>query len=212
LAIEYPGYGIYHGKPSSEQIIIDSEVVFDYFTLRLGIKSQNIMVFGRSIGSGPATHLAAQRKVGALILMSPYTSIRDVAKNIAGSLAQYFVADRFRNIDKMKKVGCSACFLHGMKDKLIPLKHCQELKDELEKFSKEKGIIVTHHFGQNMTHNDFHFVHDLINPLKDFFKKCKIELKSSDNDENEFENLPEEMFAAAKNISHKKNSIFNFYL
>lgn len=211
--MEYPGYGIYHGKPSSEQIIIDSEIVFDYLTLRLGVKTQNIIIFGRSIGSGPAAHLAAQRKVGGLILMSPYTSIRDVAKNIAGSVAQYFVADRFRNIDKMKKVGCSICFLHGKKDKLIPFKHSQDLMEEFEKHIKGKESIISHHyFGENMTHNDFHFVHDLINPLKDFFKKTKVELKPADNDENEFENLPEEVFYAPKTFSNKKNSLFNFYL
>lgn len=182
-------------------------------TLRLGIKSQNILVFGRSIGSGPATHLAAHRKVGGLILMSPYTSIRDVAKNIAGSLIQYFVADRFRNIDKMKKVSCPVCFLHGMKDKLIPFQHSQELKEELEKsYSSEKSKIICYHFGENMTHNDFHFVQDLINPLKDFLKKSKMEWKSIDNDDNEFENLPEEVFTPPKTINQKKGSIFNFIL
>ena len=184
--------------------------MFDYLTLRLGIKSQNIILFGRSIGSGPATHIAAHRKVGGLILMSPYTSIRDVAKNIAGSIAQYFVADRFRNIDKMKKISCSTCFLHGKKDKLIPFMHSKELKGELEKYVKLKEICVCSHYGENMTHNDFHFIHDLINPLKDFFKKSKIEIKSSD--ENEFENLPEEVFTPPNTLTCKKTSLFNLYL
>ena len=210
--MEYPGYGIYQGKPSSEQIIIDSEIVFDYLTLRLGVKAKNIIIFGRSIGSGPAAHLAAQRRVGGLVLMSAYTSIKDVAKNIAGSLAQYLVADRFRNIDKMRKIGCSVCFLHGKKDKLIACKHSQELMEEFEKHQKGKDLISFHHFGENMTHNDFHFVHDLINPLKDFFKKTKIELKSNGNDENELENLPEEVFYAPKTILNKKSTPFNFYI
>lgn len=212
MAIEYPGYGIYEGKASSEQIIIDCESVYDYLTLRLGIRPQNIIVFGRSIGSGPATHLAAHRRVGGLILMSPYTSIRDVAKNIAGSVMQYFVADRFRNIDKMKNISCAVCFLHGMKDKLIPVKHSQDLKQELENSSKGKGNYICHHYGENMTHNDFHFVQDLINPLKDFFKKSKIDAKSKDHEENEFENLPAEVFTPPQSNFKKKSSFFDFII
>lgn len=42
------------------------------------------MVFGRSIGSGPATHLAATRNPGILLLMSPFTSLRNVVSNMAG--------------------------------------------------------------------------------------------------------------------------------
>ena len=52
----------------------------------MGIKEQNIYVFGWSIGTGPATHLASQKKVACLILMSGFTSIRDVVQQQAGSL------------------------------------------------------------------------------------------------------------------------------
>jgi pimeloyl-ACP methyl ester carboxylesterase len=69
LAVEYPGYGIYEGETSAETIIEDAEIVFDFLTQELGIKSENIFVFGRSIGSGPATHLAANRNPGMLILI-----------------------------------------------------------------------------------------------------------------------------------------------
>ena len=65
--------------------------------------------------------------------MSPYTSIRDVVKELAGSLAQYLIADRFRNIDKIIKVNCHTLFLHGKQDKLIPLEHSIKLKEALEK-------------------------------------------------------------------------------
>lgn len=65
--------------------------------------------------------------------MSPYTSIREVVKELAGSLAQYLIADRFRNIDKIMKVNCHTLFIHGKKDKLIPCEHSNKLKDVLEK-------------------------------------------------------------------------------
>jgi hypothetical protein len=44
------------------------------------------MLFGRSIGSGPAVYLASVRPVGLMTLMSPFSSIRAVAEHKAGSL------------------------------------------------------------------------------------------------------------------------------
>lgn len=52
LAVEYPGYGIYKGKCSSEQILMDAEYVYDYLTQIVKIDQENIIIFGRSIGSG----------------------------------------------------------------------------------------------------------------------------------------------------------------
>jgi hypothetical protein len=116
LAIEYPGYGLYKTCPTSEQQMgEDSEILYDYLTKVMGIPESSIILFGRSIGSGPATLLASKRKPGALLLMSPFTSIKDVAKNILGymSFLSNVVYERFRNIDNIKKVKCPVFLLHG---------------------------------------------------------------------------------------------------
>ena len=93
----------------------DSEILYDYLTKVMGIPESSIILFGRSIGSGPATLLASKRKPGALLLMSPFTSIKDVAKNILGymSFLSNVVYERFRNIDNIKKVKCPVFLLHG---------------------------------------------------------------------------------------------------
>ena len=59
---------------------------------------------GKSIGSGPATHLASHRNPRGLILITPYTSIRDCVVDLLGSFFKYLVAEKFRNIDKIDKV------------------------------------------------------------------------------------------------------------
>lgn len=56
---------------------------------------------GRSIGTGPATWLAANQNVGALILISAFTSLRAVVKHVAGSLAQHLIKERFVNLDNI---------------------------------------------------------------------------------------------------------------
>jgi hypothetical protein len=67
---------------------------------------------GRSLGSGPATHLAAKYEPSGLILMSPYTSIKSVAKGKVGFLS-ILVAEMFDNLSKMHRIRCPSFIIHG---------------------------------------------------------------------------------------------------
>jgi len=84
LAMEYQGYGWYQGTPSEKTINKDAELVYDFFVKEIGFEEKNIMLFGRSIGSGVATNLASKRNMGALILMSAFSSFKDVTRNLVG--------------------------------------------------------------------------------------------------------------------------------
>lgn len=106
LAVEYPGYGLYKTSPPDEnKIKEDADIIFDYLTNYIGVKPSDIILFGRSMGSGPATYLASKNKAYSLLLMSPYTSIKDVSRSLLGKfsfLLTPIVYERFRNIDMMK--------------------------------------------------------------------------------------------------------------
>jgi len=80
LAMEYPGYGVYHGDPTPRQIALDAQNLYDYLTIVQGIPESSIILFGRSIGSGPASLVASQKNPASLLLMSPFKSIRDIVK------------------------------------------------------------------------------------------------------------------------------------
>ena len=81
MAVEYPGYGVYQDQETSaNQIAVDAQNVFDYLTIVIGVKESDILLFGRSIGTGPATVVAATRKPGGLVLMSAFKSIRDIVR------------------------------------------------------------------------------------------------------------------------------------
>ena len=77
---------------------------------------------GRSLGSGPSTHLAAKHEPGALILLAPYTSIKNVANNKVGFLS-VLVAEMFDNLSKMHRVTCPTCIIHGQRDTMISIEH-----------------------------------------------------------------------------------------
>jgi abhydrolase domain-containing protein 17 len=65
-----------------------------------------VIIFGRSIGSGPACHLASLRKAHCLILMSAFTSVKDAATDVFGyfsPIARMLVSEMFDNIENIKK-------------------------------------------------------------------------------------------------------------
>ena len=161
LAVEYPGYGLYKtSKPNEQQMKEDAELIFEYLTKVIGVREHDIILFGRSMGSGPATYLSSKYNACALLLMSPYTSIKDVARSLLGwmSFLSVIVYERFRNIDLIKDAKCPAFFLHGQRDKLIPATHSIELNSNCPTAS----FI---HMPVNMDHNEFDFQEDLIRPF-----------------------------------------------
>lgn len=166
LAVEYPGYGIYDGKPSAESILADAECVYS-FIISLGIDPSNIIVFGRSIGSGPATYIARKRKIGCLMLMSAYTSIKDVAKHLAGSFGKSLIKERFENKENMPFITCPTFLVHGIKDKIIPYNHSQILHD----LCKGPSSLF---LPSDMTHNSFDYCDELIFPISNFLNQTKI--------------------------------------
>lgn len=125
--MEYPGYGVYEGNPDEETILRDAKRVIEFVLKVLKYSINDIIVLGRSIGTGPACYLASKHNIGALALISPYTSIRGIVKNMFGSLSQYIIKERFSNIEMMEKITCPTFILHGKKDDVIPVEHAEEL-------------------------------------------------------------------------------------
>lgn len=187
IAVEYPGYGVYAGKPSAAQLIEDADCVFSFLTMYLDIDPKDIIVFGRSIGSGPATWLASNHDPGGLLLMSAYTSLRAVVKHIAGRVAQYLIAERFKNIDLIAKVTCPTFLIHGQRDKLIPFSQSQSLH---EKCSGPCNILLP----ESMDHNEFDYFDDLSLPVAGFLMQCGISVLPT-NISKAFLKLPRGLFS-----------------
>lgn len=117
-------------------------------------------MMGRSLGSGPATHLAAKFKPGCLCLISPYTSIKSVARTKVGFLSA-MLAQQFDNLSKMHRVTCPTFIVHGAKDVMIPVDQAQDLSERC--FGPCTFISP-----EEMTHNRFDMYEDVIKPLTNF--------------------------------------------
>lgn len=177
FVMEYEGYGTYKGNTKAENIIRDCELVFHYIRSVLNYAPKDIIAFGRSIGSGPASYLAAKYKLNSLILMSAFTSLRAVAKGLVGPVLQYALADRFPNKELMKKVQCPVFLIHGKKDGIVSHTQAKELFDELRK----AGVDAAIHVPEEMDHNSFDFEQDFVEPLIDFYIERNLNLAPEDD-------------------------------
>ena len=122
------------------------------------------------MGSGPATHLASSIPgIGGLILLSPFTSLKDAVRTLLGKFPALLVRDRFVNRAKIQSVKCPTLIIHGKLDTLIPCSHSQEL------FSRCPSNRVKLVVPALMTHNSFGDLYqDLLLPIKDFLLEYEI--------------------------------------
>lgn len=122
FAYDYRGYGTSQGKASERNSYRDIDTVYNYLTQQLGVPAQRIIAFGRSVGGGSAVDLAARKPLGGLIIESCFTSAFRVVVPIP-----ILPFDKFRNIDKIKKVNCPVLVMHGKADEVVPFSHGQKL-------------------------------------------------------------------------------------
>lgn len=122
FAYDYQGYGQSGGRASETNAYADINTAYNYLTQNLQIPAKQILVYGRSIGSGPSVDLASRQPVGGLILESPFLSISRFLANF-----NIFPFDKFPNLAKIKQVRSPLLVMHGRKDQVIPFAQGEEL-------------------------------------------------------------------------------------
>lgn len=163
----------------------DALTVFDYFIKEIGIDEKDIIVCGRSIGSGPAVYLAANRNPGGIILISPFKSLQETASSILG-MFKFVVKDRFNNISLIKNVTCPLLLIHGQRDDLIPFTHSLEL-------AKRTGGPYDLLIPEGMDHNEFDLYEDYLDPISSFLKRHFANYDNYNNQQKKI-NIKTELF------------------
>lgn len=126
LAVEYPGYGVCVGPPSREAVLANAYAALHFTTQTLKLPLEQIKLFGRSIGTGPALHLAARFKVAGLVLVTPFMSVKQLFRDRVG-IFSLFVEEWFQNDEAIIQVDSPTMFIHGREDAIIPWRHSEVL-------------------------------------------------------------------------------------
>jgi uncharacterized protein len=139
--IDYPGFGKTTGRRTEK--IMEKQALLMYDIASKEIKSDSVIIYGKSLGTGVASYAAANRPCKQLILETPYYSIPSLAKHYfpvypVTALIKY----SFPVHDYLQKVQASITIFHGTKDEVVPFKHSKWLKEEnknLELITIENG-------------------------------------------------------------------------
>jgi abhydrolase domain-containing protein 17 len=124
FAYDYEGYGTSEGRASEKAVYQDEAAAYDYVAINLGTPPDRIVIFGRSVGTGPATYIAARRPAAGLILQSPFVSAFRVLTRVP-----LLPFDKFPNYKNIRHVHCPVLIMHSHGDTVIAAWHGQKLFD-----------------------------------------------------------------------------------
>jgi pimeloyl-ACP methyl ester carboxylesterase len=128
--VDYRGYGASTGSPSERALVADAKQLYDQVAGIPGVDAKRIYVFGRSLGSGVAVALAAERPIAGVILVTPYDSLAAVAKRYYWYLpVDLMLKHRFDSIALVPAQRMPLLCLVGTRDEVIPPVHAERLFD-----------------------------------------------------------------------------------
>ena len=126
LAFDYRGFPDSPGTITQKHILEDALAAYDW----LKAKGAPILVWGRSLGSGPATYVASRRSPDALLLETPFLSAVDVAFDRYPYMPVYWLMeDQFPVKDWIKDVKAPVYVVHGTADQTIDVHHARAVYD-----------------------------------------------------------------------------------
>lgn len=160
VLVDYRGFGKSTGKRSEKEMLADMQFV--YAELCKKYPQEHLLVYGRSMGSGFATKIAADNKPRYLILDAPYFSFKQVAERFTPIFPhKWLLRFHLRTDQWIKNVQCHTYILHGTKDWLIPIKHSQKL----QQLNPHKITLITIEGGGHNNLPSFHEYHNFIRDI-----------------------------------------------
>jgi fermentation-respiration switch protein FrsA (DUF1100 family) len=121
LIFDYRGYGKSEGEPSEEGTYRDMEVAVGHVLGERGVPQSKLLYYGESLGCAVAVKAAVDRRPGALILESAFTSVAEMAAMHYPWLpVRWLLRIRYDSLSRMGAVGCPVLVLHSPEDEIVP--------------------------------------------------------------------------------------------
>lgn len=151
-SVEYRGYnGRDSGWPSEQKFYDDADAAISLISAQRNGVPKNLIVLGSSIGTGVASYVAEKYAPKVLVLLSPYTNLREVVRaTLFFGFLSPFVKYSFPTIERMGKLKSTAVIIaHGKQDNTIPWPHSAELERSYRGTGKLKVLL-----SEDAGHND----------------------------------------------------------
>lgn len=145
LMIDYTGYGKSEGEPSDKALYEDAAVAYQWAIERF--PTEQIVLYGRSLGAAVASQLATKKAAKVLILETPFNSVEAIFKHRSMlPKLPILLKNKFSNTDNIPKIDYPVHIFHGTQDWVVPYRCAVQLKKvlrEKDRFTTLKG--GTHH-------------------------------------------------------------------
>ena len=127
---DYQGYGQSEGKTTLNGLKEDGEAAYNYLQ-RLGYSSDQIIVWGESLGGLVATHIASKYPCSRLLLMATFADLPSLATEsscLLGKIAYPFLSLQGEsNLEKIRSITTPILIIHSIEDEIIPYSHAERL-------------------------------------------------------------------------------------
>jgi fermentation-respiration switch protein FrsA (DUF1100 family) len=126
VALSYRGYGGSSGSPSEAGLIRDADSAYEFAVARYA--PARMVLWGESLGTAVAIAVAAEHKVGGLILDAPFTSAADVGAAAYPFVpVRWLIKDSFRSDLRIARVTAPILIRHGERDWVVPIRFGERL-------------------------------------------------------------------------------------
>jgi len=130
LIVDYRGYGKSTGSPSEEGTYRDAHAAWRWLTGKRGIRPDEIVFVGESLGGAVATWLAVRHAPRALVLLSTFTSVPDLAAKAYPFLPVRLLCRlSYDNLGRIGRIDAPVLIAHSRDDDIIPYSHGRSLFD-----------------------------------------------------------------------------------
>jgi len=164
---DYRGYGQSQGSPSEQGTYDDAEAAWTYLLRDRGIKSEDVIILGRSLGAAIASAQAARHPPGALVIESTFTSAPELAAEIFRIFpARLMSRFKYRVRDHVARTHCPILIVHSNDDEVIPFHHGKRLYEAANEPKAFMAISGEHAEGFHTSGQQY------IDGLKQFLKSA----------------------------------------
>ncbi|KAK8569158.1 hypothetical protein V6N13_107020 [Hibiscus sabdariffa] len=124
MGYDYSGYGRSTGKPTECNTYADIDAAYKCLKEEYGVKDEQLILYGQSVGSGPTVDLASRLpNLRGVVLHSPILS----GMRVLYPVKRTYWFDIYKNIDKIGAVNCQVLVIHGTADEVVDSSHGKQL-------------------------------------------------------------------------------------
>ncbi|NNC82304.1 MAG: alpha/beta fold hydrolase [Flavobacteriales bacterium] len=160
IVVDYRGFGKSHGRRTQELMYADAQRIYEYALKH--VSELELVVYGRSLGSGLAVKVAADNDPSKLVLETPYLNMIDVAFYHFPFLpVRFLLRFPFRSDKFIAEVDCPIWIFHGTRDRIVPYSSGLKLYELINEHVEHNMITIPR--GRHSNLSNFPLFRDKMN-------------------------------------------------